>query len=80
MIFDEATSSLDNQTEADLTTAINDLKGSATVIVIAHRLSTVRNCDRVIYMDAGQILAEGTFEEVRAKVPNFEAQAKLAGM
>ena len=80
LIFDEATSSLDNQTEADLTTAINDLKGSATVIVIAHRLSTVRNCDRVIYMDAGQILAEGTFEEVRAKVPNFEAQAKLAGM
>lgn len=80
LIFDEATSSLDNQTEAELTTAINGLKGSATVIVIAHRLSTVRNCDRIIYMENGEVIAEGSFEEVRAKVPNFEAQAKLAGM
>lgn len=80
LILDEATSSLDGQTEAEITTSINALRGSTTVLVIAHRLSTVRNADAVIYMDRGNIVAQGTFDEVRAKVPGFEAQAKLAGM
>ena len=48
--------------------------------MIAHRLSTVRNADQVIYMDRGKIIARGTFEEVRAKVNDFDKQAKLMGL
>jgi len=80
LILDEATSSLDGQTEAEITASINALRGSTTVLVIAHRLSTVRNADAIIYMDKGRIIAQGTFDEVRSQVPNFEVQAKLAGM
>jgi ABC-type multidrug transport system fused ATPase/permease subunit len=80
LIFDEATSSLDGQTEAEITSSINSLKGFTTVLIIAHRLSTVRNADVIIYMENGKIAAQGTFEEVRSQVPNFEAQAQLAGM
>ena len=80
LILDEATSSLDGQTEAEITASINALKGSTTVLVIAHRLSTVRNADAIIYMENGKIIAKGSFNEVRSLVPGFEIQAKLAGM
>jgi ABC-type multidrug transport system fused ATPase/permease subunit len=80
LVLDEATSSLDGQTEADISGAIQSLKGSVTVIMIAHRLSTVRNADQVVYMEKGKILAKGTFEEVRAAVPDFDSQAKLMGL
>ncbi len=75
--LDEATSSLDGQTEADLSQAIFALKGRVTVLLIAHRLSTVKKADKVVYMESGKILAIGTFEEVRSKIPNFDKQAKL---
>jgi ABC-type multidrug transport system fused ATPase/permease subunit len=80
LVLDEATSSLDGQTEADISDAIQALKGSVTVVMIAHRLSTVRNADQVIYMDLGKILARGSFEEVRSSVPDFDNQAKLMGL
>ena len=80
LVLDEATSALDGQTEADLSNAINGLKGRVTVILIAHRLSTVREADRVVYLDKGELIAEGSFDEVRNKVPNFDAQAKLMGL
>jgi len=80
LVLDEATSSLDGQTEADISDAIQGLKGSVTVVMIAHRLSTVRNADQVIYMEKGKILARGTFEEVRSAVPDFDNQAKLMGL
>jgi ABC-type multidrug transport system fused ATPase/permease subunit len=80
MIFDEATSALDGQTEAAIAETINMLKGRVTVLMIAHRLSSVRNADKVIYVDKGRILASGTFAEVRRMVPNFESQAKLMGL
>jgi ABC-type multidrug transport system fused ATPase/permease subunit len=80
LVLDEATSSLDGQTEADLSGAINALQGSVTVVMIAHRLSTVRNADTVIYMDKGKIIAKGTFEQVRANVPDFDRQAQLMGL
>ena len=79
LILDEATSSLDGQTEAEITKAINKLKGRCTIIVIAHRLSTVKNADSILYLEKGQILAKGSFEELRRLVPNFELHAKLAG-
>lgn len=80
LVLDEATSALDGETEAAISKAVQDLRGSVTVIMIAHRLSTVRNSDSVIYMDKGQIKSIGTFEEVRTSVPDFDRQAKLMGL
>ena len=64
----------------DVSDAIKELKGSVTVLMIAHRLSTVRSADQVIYMEEGEILASGTFGEVRAKISDFDQQAKLMGI
>lgn len=80
LILDEATSSLDGETEASITSAIQSLKGNVTVVLIAHRLSTVREADLVIYMEAGKLIASGSFEEVRTKVPDFDRQAQLMGL
>ena len=80
LVLDEATSALDGRSERDVSDAIQHLKGSVTVVMIAHRLSTVRNADQVIYMEKGKILARGTFDEVRGSVPNFDSQAKLMGL
>ena len=80
LVLDEATSSLDGQTEADISNAIQNLKGNVTTVMIAHRLSTVRNADKVVYMESGSILAVGSFEEVRSKVPDFDRQAQLMGL
>jgi ABC-type multidrug transport system fused ATPase/permease subunit len=80
LVLDEATSSLDGETESDISTAINSLRGSTTVIMIAHRLSTVRNADIVVYLDNGKIISTGTFEEVRRSVADFDSQAKLMGL
>jgi ATP-binding cassette, subfamily B, bacterial PglK len=80
LVLDEATSSLDGLTEADISDAIQALHGSVTIVMIAHRLSTVRNSDQVIYMDKGKIVAKGNFEEVRKAVPDFDHQAQLMGL
>ena len=80
ILLDEATSALDGQTEAAISETINLLKGNVTVLMIAHRLSSVRNADKVIYVDKGRIQASGTFTEVRNSVPNFEIQASLMGL
>jgi ABC-type multidrug transport system fused ATPase/permease subunit len=80
LVLDEATSALDGGTEESISSDIQKLKGSTTVILIAHRLSTVRDADLVLYMDKGEIVARGTFEEVRNAVPDFDRQAKLMGL
>ncbi len=80
LILDEATSSLDGETESNVTSALLALKGEVTVILIAHRLSTVREADEVVYMENGAIISRGTFEEVRNQVPNFDKQAALMGL
>jgi ABC-type multidrug transport system fused ATPase/permease subunit len=80
LVLDEATSALDGGTEESISTDIQKLKGSTTVVLIAHRLSTVRDADLVLYMDKGEIVARGTFEEVRNAVPDFDRQAKLMGL
>jgi ABC-type multidrug transport system fused ATPase/permease subunit len=80
LVLDEATSSLDGQTESDVSDAIRALHGKVTVIMIAHRLSTVRNADTVIYMDEGTIKAVGSFDEVRTTVPDLDRQAQLMGL
>jgi ABC-type bacteriocin/lantibiotic exporter with double-glycine peptidase domain len=80
LIFDEATSSLDGQSESAISNAIRDLKGSVTLIMIAHRLSTVRFADKVVYIENGTCIKVGKFEEVISEVPNFGEQAKLMGL
>ena len=80
LVLDEATSSLDGQTESDISDSIQLLKGNVTVLMIAHRLSTVRSASRVIYMEGGNIKASGNFEEVRRQVPEFDRQSNLMGL
>jgi ABC-type multidrug transport system fused ATPase/permease subunit len=80
LILDEATSALDGQIELDISESLNDLKKEMTLIVVAHRLSTVRKADKVVYLENGKIVCSGTFEEVRKNVPNFEKQATLMGL
>jgi ABC-type multidrug transport system fused ATPase/permease subunit len=80
LVLDEATSALDGETESLVTESIQKLRGKVTVVMIAHRLSTVRNADVVIYMQSGKVQAVGTFEEVRREIPNFDHQANLMGL
>ena len=80
LILDEATSSLDGQTEAIIAESIADMRGSITLIVIAHRLSTVLKADHIVYLDSGNIIFTGTFDEVRKNVPDFDKQANLMGL
>jgi len=80
LVLDEATSALDSETESSLSAAIEKLKGNTTVIMIAHRLSTVKRADLVVYMENGRVLAKGTFDEVRTIIPNFNFQAEIMGI
>lgn len=80
LILDEATSSLDAQGEASISEALKKIKGSITVVLIAHRLSTVREADSVVYLNKGKIVATGTFDQVRNKVSDFDVQAQLMGL
>jgi ATP-binding cassette, subfamily B, bacterial PglK len=80
IVLDEATSSLDGQTESDLADALHALKGKVTVVMIAHRLSSVRKVDKVVYLENGAVRSSGTFQQVRTEVPNFDQQANLMGL
>lgn len=80
LILDEATSALDSQTESEISQVFNNLSGEVTLISIAHRLSTVRAADRVVYIDQGKISALGSFDEVRKKIKDFDEQARLLGL
>jgi ABC-type multidrug transport system fused ATPase/permease subunit len=80
LVLDEATSALDGQTEKYISDSIQSLHGRVTVLMIAHRLSTARNADYVVYMNKGSIVANGTFDEVRRQVPEFDHQARLMGL
>ena len=79
LVLDEATSSLDGETEANISDAIQALRGTTTVVIIAHRLSTVRDADRVVYLSQGKVISTGTFDEVRKTVHDFDQQAKIMG-
>ena len=64
LVFDEATSSLDGITEKMIMKAIHDFSGQKTIIMIAHRLKTVQNCDQIYFIDNGQLVDQGTYEEL----------------
>ena len=80
LVLDEATSSLDAQTEDNVTSTINKIRQDSLVVIVAHRLATVRRADLVIYMQDGEVKAQGSFEQVRKLIPNFDAQAELMGL
>ena len=71
LVMDEATSALDNKTEAEVMESIEKLKKDRTLIIIAHRLSTVKGCDRLYFFDDGHLAASGSYEELRQSVPVF---------
>ena len=77
LVLDEATSSLDGTSESAISDSIDSMRGKTTVILIAHRLSTVKNADVVIYLENGKILAADTFTKVREQVANFDEQIRL---
>lgn len=82
IVFDEPTSALDATTEFEITKVINSLRGEKTIIIIAHRLSTLTRCDRVLYFESGRVIAEGTFNKLMSTVPKFREMAehlKIAG-
>jgi len=80
LILDEATSSLDAQTEHAISNSLSNLKGKTTLLIIAHRLSSLKDSDLVIYLNNGRIISKGSFEEVKLKVPDFDKQANLMGL
>ena len=71
LIMDEATSALDSETEKRIQENIEALKGKYTIIVIAHRISTIKNADRVILLDKGKIIETGTFSQIIKKHPHY---------
>lgn len=80
LVLDEATSSLDGETESNISEAISALRGLTTVVMIAHRLSTIQKADVVVYLAEGKIVAKGSFKEVRNLVADFDRQATLMGL
>ncbi|MBW8172879.1 ABC transporter ATP-binding protein/permease [Ornithinimicrobium sp. Arc0846-15] len=80
LVLDEATSALDNATERKITDTILGLRGSMTVLVVAHRLSTVKRCDQIVFMNNGQIDARGTFDELNDRNPEFAHLVSLGAL
>ena len=79
LIFDEGTSALDNATESILISSLDRLRGTHTIVLVAHRLTTVRNCDRIVYVEEGRIAGVGGFQELQAKNEGFRALAEHSG-
>ncbi len=75
IVFDEATSALDNATEREVMAAIEGLSGEFTIILIAHRLSTVERCDVVVELDHGRVVAQGSYQELLVRSQSFRSMA-----
>jgi ABC-type multidrug transport system fused ATPase/permease subunit len=71
LVFDEATSALDNTTEQSVMDAIEGLNRDLTILLIAHRLSTVRRCDTIVELEHGRVVAQGKYEELLESSPSF---------
>jgi len=75
LVMDEATAALDNETERDFMDALDGLSGGKTIIVIAHRLTTVQSCDKIFFLKDGELVAEGTYDELIKTCPSFRDMA-----
>jgi ATP-binding cassette subfamily B protein len=76
IVFDEATSALDNATEREVMAAIEELSGEFTIILIAHRLSTVERCDLVVELSQGRVVAQGKYGELMTRSVSFQKMAR----
>lgn len=74
-MFDEATSALDGITEKVIMDAIQELSGQKTIVMIAHRLKTVKNCDIIYFMEKGKVIEQGTYQQLINSNPTFEKMA-----
>jgi ATP-binding cassette subfamily C protein len=80
VLLDESTSSLDAQLEADISGTLQSYHGQKTIIMIAHRLSSIVHADQIFYFESGRLRAQGTFSDLRQLVPEFDNQASLLGL
>jgi ABC-type multidrug transport system fused ATPase/permease subunit len=80
LVLDEATSSLDGASERQISDFLDELKGKVTLVVVAHRLSTVQKVDKLLYLENGKTIGIGSFDELRNSIPNFQVQAQLMGL
>ncbi|MDA8727119.1 ABC transporter ATP-binding protein/permease [Candidatus Pelagibacter bacterium] len=78
IIFDEATSSLDGLTEEAVIKSINNIQNIKTVVIVAHRLASVKNCHRIYFIDKGKIIDSGTFDELINKNESFRKMANIS--
>jgi ABC-type multidrug transport system fused ATPase/permease subunit len=80
LVLDEATSSLDAETEQAISQTLSELEGEVTTVTVAHRLATVRFVDQLLYLKHGRVIARGSFDSIRNEVPDFDRQASLLGL
>ena len=80
IVFDEATSALDNESENEVSRAIQGLAGRKTMLIIAHRLSTIRHCDRIAYMEAGRVSDIGDFDSLYVRCAPFRELVDLGNL
>ena len=80
LVFDEATSALDNATERSVMDAIEGLNRELTIVLIAHRLSTVRRCDTIIELEHGRVVAQGTYDQLLQSSPSFRRHGQGGGI
>jgi len=78
LVFDEATSALDGQTERDIADTIRGIAGAQTVLIVAHRVTTIQSCDLIFFLDQGKLVDQGTFAQLTAENPRFRAIAGSA--
>ena len=74
--MDEATNALDNLTEQAIMKTINNLKKEVTIILIAHRLETIKECDNIFFLEKGELIAQGNFNELIEINDTFRIMAK----
>jgi len=75
LVFDEATSSLDGISERRVMDAIHEFGGQKTIIMIAHRIKTVQNCNKIFYIDKGRVVDQGTYKELIERNDDFKNMA-----
>jgi ATP-binding cassette subfamily C protein len=80
LVLDEATSALDVETENAISATIQELAQKVTLVVVAHRLNTIKSLDQLVYFENGHLIAKGSFGELRSLVPNFDQQANMMGL
>lgn len=77
LILDEATSALDNITEKNVMNAIKEISNEVTIIIIAHRLTTIQNCDQIFYLEKGELKSSGNYKQLLESNVEFNKMALL---